>query len=495
VTRSGTVILTAYEKLLVSLAGVQGRSQLSTGWVWDSLFQEFDLATGSLILQWRASDHFALTSSYIEESTITHEEPWDWFHMNSVEKDGTGNYLVSSRHLRTIFYIEAGTGRVLWKLGGKDNMFTDLSAGDAITFVGQHDAHWDGDDRRYITFFDNRADWMYEIEHVSKAKRVAIDTETMTARLDAVYVHPERISSSSQGSYQSLPNGNVLIGYGYTGALTEFSKGGEVLCDAYLGPSSRFSSGDVQSYRDLKFNWTGIPLTPPDVVMQDGTISVSWLGSTEVRSWRLEHAYEEDGGYRGVLGFAKTGFETKFDLPFDLALRRYVRVVALDKDRSELHATLAMDIGDEALDLAIIGSVDDDEGSTPAMHEDTEIQFASEVEPEYAHIQSEAEDQSEEVSASRFEEEDRELIITLGFLTTLAIMILLTMVNCPCTGRRRLRDGEHDSENGGPSTDGDGKRTAIVQIEDHGAKAMETFQRLWSLETEEKGWYCTFTTR
>lgn len=107
-------------------------------WVWDSLFQEFDLETGELIFQWRASDHFLLEESYSTRPfNATHGNPWDWFHINMVEKDADGNYLASSRHLRCIFYVSGETGEVLWRLGGKFNQFADLTPPHGTFFVGQ----------------------------------------------------------------------------------------------------------------------------------------------------------------------------------------------------------------------------------------------------------------------------------------------------------------------------------------------------------------------
>lgn len=336
-----------------------------------------------------------------------------------VEKDSAGNYLVSARHLRCIAYVSGATGEVLWKLGGKANMFEDLSDGDATLFVGQHDAHWD-EDQRFITFFDNRADWQYELEHVSKGRRLEVDVDNMTVKVNATYIHPLNIFAFSQGSYQTLPNRNVLVGYGFTGAFTEFSPEGEVLCDAYLQPSSRFSSGDVQSYRNMKFNWTGSPSTPPSFVLEDGTLSVSWLGSTKVREWALQHAHtEDDDDFDTVFSFSKTGFETVYTMPEDTSSRRYLRIVALDSTSSDLAASPVLDIGDEATLLP-----GDDE------HDDEQTQ-ALEVE---------------------YQRQNAELFMTFGFLLTICILILLSMIDRHrlvrrCWARRRSLTGQAPESN------------------------------------------------
>lgn len=313
-------------------------------WIWESLFQEFNLETGELVFEWRASQHLSVYTSYAPSFPATEQEPWDWFHINMVEKDDLGNYLVSARHLRSILYIDGRSGDVLWRFGGMESDFQDLSGGEATFMVGQHDAHWD-EDHRFITFFDNRADWVFEVEHVSKGKRVELDLVNMTATINSTFVHPMNIFAFSQGSYQTLPNRNVLLGYGYTGAVAEFSPSGTLLCDAFLQPSSRFSSGDVQSYRNMKFNWTGKPLTEPRIIREDRTVYISWHGSTEVRSWALQHAFSPDEEFMSVQQFSKTGFETEFIFQEGLLLRPFMRVIALDKEGQELATSNMLYLG------------------------------------------------------------------------------------------------------------------------------------------------------
>ena len=177
----------------------------------------------------------------------------------------------------------------------------------------------------------------------------------MTVALDTSFVHPERIFGFSQGSYQTLPNGNVLLGYGYTAAFTEFAPNGTVLCDAYMQPKARFSSGDAQSYRNLKFNWTGIPLDPPNVMFLDDSIYVSWIGSTETRSWQLQDSDAPTTGFGAIHTAPKTGFETKIPIietdPLGTSsaalfpLRRYFRVAALDATGEILATSPVLDLG------------------------------------------------------------------------------------------------------------------------------------------------------
>ncbi|KAK1814756.1 hypothetical protein LTR12_010892 [Friedmanniomyces endolithicus] len=355
ITPAGTVLLTIYEVIQANLSAVPIRQDIlqrppkrpisrptnkplplgpEKGFVWDSLFQEIDIETGELLFQWRASDHFDYQQSYEPIASATEEKSWDWFHLNSVVKDNAGNYLICIRHLRTIANIDGRTGVVLWQLGGKFNSFKDLSDSAATQFIGQHDAQWaPGSNYSEITLFDNRADWTYHDEKVSWGTRVHVDLANMTATLVAEYIHPEHVYSLSQGSYQTLPNGNVLLGYGNNGVVSEFAPNGTLLCDAYFEPSKDWTSGNVQSYRNLKFNWTGLPNTKPS------------LAFAAVRGWLLQHASEPEGSFSQLMRTPKDGFETRVDLGVDMRVRQYVQATALDKDHQILAVSDPVDVG------------------------------------------------------------------------------------------------------------------------------------------------------
>ncbi|KAF2478341.1 uncharacterized protein BDR25DRAFT_365533 [Lindgomyces ingoldianus] len=345
-TDAGTALITIYDVQVVDLTPLGGSPK---GHIWDSVFQELDILTGKLVFQWRASEHFSPTDSYHNLGTQGGSgNPWDFFHINSVEKDLQGNYLISSRYTSTISYISGETGEVLWILGGRRNNFTDLSDGRATDFTFQHDARWH-DNYTTISLFNNgaQAPGRKENAHFSRAMRVRIDTHAMSARLDTQYTNPLEISSSSQGNMQVLPNGNVLVGYGYNSAFTEFAPNGVVLCETHFGAASRFHTGDVQSYRVMKFNWTGTPDTDPEMAIVDGSAYVSWNGATKVYQWILETGdkrawtgYQDEIRWQVSSKIDKSGFETRIRLPQDRG--SYIRVVAVDKAGKSLGLTKAV---------------------------------------------------------------------------------------------------------------------------------------------------------
>lgn len=400
ITANDTALISIYDKKFADVESMPGYHR--KGWIWDSVFQELDLQTGEAIFEWRASDHIDVSKSYHPIGEMEESDPRDVYHINSVRKDTLGNFLVSSRYLRAVLYIDGITGKVLWQLGGKDNSFHDLSNGTATTFLGQHDADIlereneqnHAKKTHFITFFNNNADWDNTTDIQSKGARIEISLDDMTARLDLSLstsnstTTTRPILSSSQGSYQTLPNGHIVLGYGFNAAMAEFSETGELLCSMLFQPSSRFDTGDVQSYRNLRFNWTGFPGdTKPSLVGEvDGSSSsssspsssssegdvklyMSWNGATEVSKWLLEgfenNDEEEEKETTGrrkrpsrinrsnnsaekISLVAKKGFETIYRFSSSSKAMsdktRFVRVVALDRDDKVLGISDLMDL-------------------------------------------------------------------------------------------------------------------------------------------------------
>lgn len=411
ITANDTALISIYDKKFADVESIPGYHR--KGWIWDSVFQELDLQTGEAIFEWRASDHIDVSKSYHPIGEMEESDPRDVYHINSVRKDSLGNFLVSSRYLRAVLYIDGITGKVLWQLGGKDNSFHDLSNGTATKFLGQHDAdilehedsHNNGKKTHFITFFNNNADWDNTTDIQSQGARIEISLDDMTARLDLSLSTSNSTSttttrpilSSSQGSYQTLPNGHIVLGYGFNAAMAEFSETGELLCSMLFQPSSRFDTGDVQSYRNLRFNWTGFPGdTKPSLVGEvDGSSSssspssssgdvklyMSWNGATEVSRWLLEgfennenNEEEEEkettrrrkrpsrinhskNSVEKISLVAKKGFETIYRISSKAISHktRFVRVVALDRDDKVLGTS-------DLMDLRGMNRDDDDDG-------------------------------------------------------------------------------------------------------------------------------------
>jgi hypothetical protein len=336
--------MTIYEKIPADLSSLKGPA---SGWIYDGIVQEIDISTGSLIFEWRASDHYQVSDTFlpVSDKGRTSDTAFDFFHINSVDKDPQGNYYISARHTHTVTCINP-TGDVLWTLGGRSNDFTDISSGAATNFAWQHHARWHPNNT--ITLFDNSAyDYYLRTAEYSRGMVIDLDLADMTARLRNTYFKPQQWRSESQGSMQKLSeNGNMFVGWGSAAAYTEFAADGEILCDVHFGAESVFGFGRISSYRAFKGEWIGRPVTPPDIKMVGGDVYVSWNGATEVVAWELQGTKSLGDGDETFETFdyvQKEGFETNLQLPDDKDDYVYIRAAALDRSGQVLGYTDVID--------------------------------------------------------------------------------------------------------------------------------------------------------
>jgi hypothetical protein len=289
ITPRGTALLTSYVITGADLSSVGGSRK---GTIQDAIFQEIDLATGDVLLEWHSLDHVPL-----EESYAPVEANWDFFHINSVDLDGDGNLLVSSRSTHTVYKLDR-SGAIVWRLGGKSSDF-DMGAGS--NFAWQHDARRQPDGT--LTIFDNGA--TPAVEKLSRGLILDIDERAMTATLLRQYTH-HGILAGSQGSMQLLGNGNVFVGWGEVPRVSEFHHSGHIVFDALLGEK-------YECYRAFRMPWTGLPAEAPAIAMTghggDLTVYASWNGATDVHSWQLL-AGSRTGDLRPVSRTRSRGFES-----------------------------------------------------------------------------------------------------------------------------------------------------------------------------------------
>ena len=306
ITPRDTALLTSYVIRKADLRAVGGSRD---GTIQDAIFQEIDLATGRLLLEWHSLDHVPLQDSYAPV-----EANWDFFHINSVDLDGDGNLLISSRSMQTIYKLDR-TGRILWRLGGKHS---DFELGPGANFAWQHHARRQPDGT--LTVFDNGA--TPAVEKRSRGLILDLDEQAMTATLLHQYTHP-KVLAGSQGSVQLLANGNVFVGWGEIPRVSEFRRSGQMVFDAELGAK-------YQSYRAFRLPWTGLPAEAPALATsrdEDAlTAYASWNGATGVESWQLL-AGAQTNALRPVASTRSRGFESA--LHANVTVGQYVAIQAL----------------------------------------------------------------------------------------------------------------------------------------------------------------------
>ncbi|KAJ5637448.1 hypothetical protein N7490_007327 [Penicillium lividum] len=335
ITKNGTAMVIVYDVQATNLSELGGPEY---GYFSECLFQEIEIATGNLIFEWRMSEHVPLNASYeeLKDRGWSTSDAYDVFHMNSIDKDSAGNYLVSARHTHSIISIDGKTGEILWTLGGKLNDFVDASEGQATNFCWQHDARWRGE--RTLSLFDNTAEQFMDGPTESRGIILDLDTDNRIASLRSEFYHPEGIRATSQGNMQVLTDtGNVLVAWGHCAAFTEFSSDGEMLCDTHFAPSNWFQLGQAVSYRIAKGSWVGQANTNPTGVVAGSSVFVSWNGATEVAAWRIElwdGVNMKDMKFHPQNMIKKEGFESEIKLPSNRP-HVYFRVAALN-NRGEL---------------------------------------------------------------------------------------------------------------------------------------------------------------
>lgn len=358
ITANDTALVTIYDPIPADLTSVGGPE---LGWLYDGVFQEIDIATGELLFEWRASHFYPPDSSFepIRDRGYERTLGYDYYHLNSVDKDDQGRYLVSGRHTHTVTCVDGSTGGVLWTLGGKMNEFSDTSDGVATGFTWQHDARWQ--DPRTLTLFDNGANGAEVSSADSRGLLIELDIPARQATVVTSYEHPQGFMSTSQGNLQVLDSGNVLVSWGHSAAFTEYSRAGDLICDVHFGASAYFTFGRIVSYRVFKGDWVGAPNTLPDAAMADDSVFVSWNGATEVAAWRLE-AWDgvslSNTTFVAVDQVDRIGFETK--IPFPPEVTSYFRVCALNASGDVLGVTDTLSRVSGSLSgrfIAVVGSL------------------------------------------------------------------------------------------------------------------------------------------
>lgn len=298
----GTAWLVAYAPVRMDLGAVDGPRD---GVAVDNIVQQVDVETGAVLYEWHGLGSVALAESYLpvegDQDGETSDSGYDYLHVNSIEVGPDGDLVVSARHTCAIYGIDGETGITTMRLGGRAS---DLRMDEDAVFLKQHDARWAEDGT--LTLFDNGGTCGETTRESSRGLVLDIDEDRGTASVVREYPHPTGAWSQSQGSFQQLDGGDVLLGWGSLPQWTRMSADGEVLVDSSLPEDLA-----VGSYRARQVQWTGRPTTSPNAAVESAagstTVYMSWNGATEVDSWRVT---TPDGPVEG----ARTGFETAIDL-------------------------------------------------------------------------------------------------------------------------------------------------------------------------------------
>jgi hypothetical protein len=313
-TPEGTALITAYYPVFWNATSTH---EASNQIVLDSVVQEIDIKTGLLLFQWDSLDHVPLTDTY-EGMVNSARQPYDYFHVNSVQEEHNGDFLVSGRNTWAAYEIDPQTGAIVWTLGGKHSSY---KLGSGVSFAFQHDVRLHDDVDPTVTLFDDGAGPPKEHDE-SRGITVRLNDKADTAQLVGQDVHSPPLLAAFEGSVQVLGNGDDFLGWGQQPYFTEFSSRGQIVFDG------RFVD-DNSSYRAYRFPWTGTPDSLPSVAASTSgsttNVYVSWNGDTRTVSWRVL-AGATSNALSAVTTASKQGFESQIQI----SAAAYVEVQALD---------------------------------------------------------------------------------------------------------------------------------------------------------------------
>jgi hypothetical protein len=272
---NGDALITAYAPVSnVDLTSVGGSKN---GTLLDSIIQEVNIATGHVDWEWHAYGHVTLNETYLKAPG---KNPYDFFHINSIQLLPNGNLLVASRHMWAVYEINMKTGKIPYNFGGKHSSF---KFGPGANFSWEHDATIQPNGT--MTVFDD-GDGYYKSASESRALRLWIHYGSRQITLVHAYTHNPPLLSESQGSMQVLGDGYTFVGWGAQPYFSEYDRGNstrQFFTMKYSPP--------MESYRGFRFGWWGQPKTPPNIATVahgKGTIVyASWNGATTVASWRV----------------------------------------------------------------------------------------------------------------------------------------------------------------------------------------------------------------
>ncbi len=313
ITPQNTALISAVVAVKANLSSVGGPAH---GTVDDCVIQEIDIKTGQVLWSWHSLGHIPLRASYTRPAG---SQPWDYFHLNSIQQLPDGNLLISARNTWAVYEINKHRGGIVWTLGGKRSRF---KVGPLAKFEWQHDARLTGNS---LSLFDDASDGPEQQESQSSAKVLTLNLHLMTAVLAHRYVHSPPVVSVSQGNAQTLPNRDLFVGWGSAPEFSEYTVNGRQIF------TGTFALG-VESYRAFRFPWAGQPTTPPDMANlpgPSGTVDVyaSWNGATAVAAWRVLGGPTPQSLVPLDSSTPRQGFETQIALQTE---PQYFEVQALD---------------------------------------------------------------------------------------------------------------------------------------------------------------------
>ena len=250
----GHALITYVQRNPVNLTAL-GAGYFSDDTALDNHIQELS-STGTLEWEWDSKDHFNVLETTFPQRfnppATSHNGAVDLLHINSIDRQSNGDYIVSARHLDSVFRISRATGKVLWKLGGTA---ANLDFAQPLTIFNDplggpkrpHDARLGADG--VLTIFDNQSGTLRPPRVVA----YQLDETNFSATMlwQRTYPNPAGLSFGL-GSARRNPDGSLVISWGVLQPmLEELDAQGHRLfavTDPAFGLSYRFIKAPTASF-------------------------------------------------------------------------------------------------------------------------------------------------------------------------------------------------------------------------------------------------------
>lgn len=183
-------------------------------------------------------DHIPATSwhtpSEIDTNDVTHlndVEPLPRSMAAEYPRFQAGDLLVSLNHLDLVFVFDPNSGRVKWHV--------------SEPLIGQHDPDFMGDG--WIGVFDNRRDGTDQGTLLGGSRILAFQPHTGSMKKLFPTPRSEPFHTDSQGKWQLLDNGNLLLTEAQAGRIVEVGPDGRTVWEWVSRPYSEAEVPEVNS--------------------------------------------------------------------------------------------------------------------------------------------------------------------------------------------------------------------------------------------------------
>lgn len=170
--------------------------------------------SGTLLWEWNAFDHFAITDLPLADRTGPNV---NFTHGNGLGFDADSNLILGFRSLSEVTKVDRTTGAILWRFGGLQNEFTILNDPKGF-FERQHGVRVAGPGQ--VQLLDNGT------AAPSRFVRYLLNPAARTALMEWQSIDAPSTWTQVGGSTQYHPDGHGTVSFGRAGRIIEVDAAG-----------------------------------------------------------------------------------------------------------------------------------------------------------------------------------------------------------------------------------------------------------------------------